>query len=138
MIVLDASAAIEWLLQTATGGRVEARLFSRRVTLHAPHLLDLEIAQVLRRYVSSGIVTASRGRQALEDLLDLPLARYPHELLLERIWELRNNLTAYDAAYLALAEVLDAPLITCDGKMAAASGHHAVVEVVSIDPNPPI
>lgn len=131
MIVLDASAAIEWLLQTATGARVEARIFSRAVTVHAPHLLDVEIAQVLRRYVATGILTASRGRQALEDLIDLPLTRYPHEPLLERIWALRNNLTAYDAAYVALAEALDAPLVTCDGRLASAAGHYAAVEVVS-------
>ncbi len=131
MIVLDASAALEWLLHTAAGARVDARLFSRAVTLHAPHLLDVEIAQVLRRYVTAGIVTASRGRHALDDLRDVPLTRYPHDFLLERVWELRRTLTAYDAAYIALAEALDAPLVTCDGKMASASGHHAVVEVVS-------
>lgn len=130
MIVLDASAAIEWLLQTAAGARVEARIFAREATLHAPHLIDVEVAQVLRRYVGAGALTASRGREALEDLLDLPLTRYPHDLLLERVWELRDNLTAYDAVYVALAEALDSPLITCDGKIAAAAGHDASVEVV--------
>lgn len=129
-MVLDASAAIEWLLQTKAGARVEARIFSRAAALHAPHLLDIEVAQVLRRYVAAGAVTASRGRAALEDLADLSLTRYPHEWLLERVWELRDNLTAYDAAYVALAEALDLPLVTCDGKMASAPGHRARVEVV--------
>lgn len=129
-MVLDASATIEWLLQTKVGARVEARIFSRAATLHAPHLLDIEVAQVLRRYVATRAITASRGRAALEDLADLSLTRYPHEWLLERVWELRDNLTAYDAAYVALAEALDLPLVTCDGKMASAPGHRARVEVV--------
>ena len=130
MIVLDASAAIEWLLQTAAGARVEDRIFSREATLHAPHLFDVEVAQVLRRYVGAGILTASRGHEALDDLRALPLTRYPHDLLLGRVWELRNNLTAYDAVYVALAEALDAPLVTCDRKLAAAAGDDARVEVV--------
>lgn len=130
MIVLDASAAIEWLLQTAVGARVDERIFSRAATLHAPHLLDIEVAQVLRRYVAAGTLTASRGQEALDDLLDLSLTRYPHDVLLRRIWELRSNVTAYDAAYLALAEALEAPLVTCDARIASAPGHHARVEVV--------
>lgn len=130
MIVLDASALIEWLLQTPAGIRVEERIFSAAADLHAPHLLDIEVAQVLRRYVSAGTITASRGQDALQDVLDLPLTRYPHDLFLWRIWELRNNLTAYDAVYVALAETLGAALVTCDSKMASATGHHARIEVV--------
>ena len=129
MIVLDASAVLEWLLQTRVGTRVEARVFSEAATLHAPHLVDIEVAQVLRRYVKKGLITGSRGDQALEDLVDLSLTRYPHDVLLSRIWVLRDNLTAYDAAYVALAEALDAPLVTCDSKIAAAPGHRARVEV---------
>ena len=129
-LVLDASAAIEWLLQTKIGAKVEARIFSGAAALHAPHLLDIEVAQVLRRYVAVGTIAASRGHEALEDLVDLSLTRYPHEWLLDRVWELRDNLTAYDAAYVALAEALDVPLVTCDGKMASARGHHARIEVV--------
>ena len=129
MIVLDASAAIEWLLQTPAGIRIDKRIFSPLVPLHAPHLLDIEVAQVLRRYVKKGLITGSRGDQALEDLVDLSLTRYPHDMLLSRIWALRDNLTAYDAAYVALAEALDAPLVTCDTKIAAAPGHRARVEV---------
>lgn len=130
MIVLDASAAFEWLLGTPAGGRVEERIFSRGASLHAPHLIDVEVAQVLRRYAALGIVTASRARGALQDLIDLPLIRYAHDLFLPRIWELRENFTAYDAAYVALAEALGAPLVTCDRKIASASLHYARVEVI--------
>jgi predicted nucleic acid-binding protein len=130
MIVLDASATIEWLLQTTVGARVEARVFSHVETLHVPHLLDVEVGQVLRRFVAKGAITASRGDQALEDLLDLSMTRYPHDVLLGRAWQLRNILTVYDAAYVALAEALGAPLVTCDRKMASARGHHASIEVI--------
>ena len=130
MIVLDASAAIEWLIKSSKGTKVDRRLFSRPVTIHVPHLLDVEIAQVLRRYVRERIMTASRGEEALQDLHYLPLDRYPHDILMPRVWELRAALTAYDAVYVALAELLDAPLVTCDRKIGLASGHHAAVEVI--------
>lgn len=130
MIVLDASAAIEWLLQSPVGVKIEHRIFPPSESLHAPHLLDVEVAQVLRRHVRDKAITAQRGQEALEDLGDLPLSRYPHDFLIPRIWELRATLTAYDAAYVALAELLDAPLLTCDGKIASAPGHAANVEVV--------
>jgi len=92
--------------------------------------MDLEIAQVLRRYVLIGEMTPQRGKQALTDLADLEIFRYPHDLFLSRIWELRHNVTAYDAAYLALAESLPAPLITCDARLATTLGHRATVELV--------
>lgn len=130
MIVLDASAAIEWLLQSPAGFKIDQRIFAPSESLHAPHLLDVEVAQVLRRYVRGKTITAQRGQEALEDLGDLPLSRYPHDFLIPRIWELRATLTAYDAAYVALAELLDAPLLTCDNKIASAPGHDANVEVV--------
>ena len=130
MIVLGASATIEWLLQSPTGVKIDQRIFSPLESLHAPHLLDVEVTQVLRRYVRDKAITARRGQEALEDLADMPLSRYPHDLLIPRIWELRATLTAYDAAYVALAELLDARLLTCDGKIASASGHHAIVDVV--------
>jgi predicted nucleic acid-binding protein len=130
MIVVDASAIIEWLLQTPTGIRVEGRMFSGVPSLHSPHLLDIEVAQVLRRWVAGHRITATRGEQALEDLMDLQFTRYPHEPLLWRVWQLRHTVTAYDAAYVALAEALNAPLITCDHKLGAASGHSAVIDVI--------
>lgn len=130
MIVLDASSAIEWLLQTRVGVRVGQRILSSGETLHAPHLLDVEVTQVFRRHVARGAMTASRAEEALQDLLDLQMSRHPHGLLLWRVWELRNHLTASDAIYVALAEALEATLVTCDGKLASASGHHARIQVV--------
>ena len=130
MIVVDASALLEALLRTPDARAVESWLFESGETLHVPHLLDLEVAQVLRRYAANGELDSERGRAALADLADLPLRRYPHDFLLSRVWELRNNLTAYDAVYVALAEALDAPLLTRDRGLAAAAGHHARVELV--------
>lgn len=130
MIVVDASAVIEVLLNTPAGVRVADRLFADGETLHAPHLLDLEVAQVLRRYALSAELDAARGAQALEDLAALPLSRYPHDVLLPRIWELRHNVTAYDAAYVALAEGLAAPLVTRDAALAASRGHAARIELL--------
>jgi predicted nucleic acid-binding protein len=130
VIVVDASALLEVLLRTPVAPAVERRLFDARARLHAPHLIDLEAAQVLRRYAASDQISADRGRQALEDLAALRLARWPHDALIPRIWALRENLTAYDAAYVALAEALDAPLLTCDRRLAATARRHAKVEVV--------
>jgi predicted nucleic acid-binding protein len=130
MIVVDASALFETLLRRPNAEAVERRLFDPAETLHAPYLLDVEVAQVLRRYAAHGEIDGERGRMALVDLADFPLRRYPHEFLLPRIWDLRQNLTAYDAVYVALAEALDAPLLTCDRRLAGAAGHRARVEVV--------
>lgn len=130
MIVIDASALIEVLLNTSASAKVGERLFGRSDTLHVPHLLDLEVTQVLRRYTLSGEMSPERSEQALEDLVDVPLTRYPHDIFLRRIWALRRNLTVYDAAYIALAEALDAPLITRDAALARAPGHRASVEVL--------
>ncbi|HET9748653.1 MAG TPA: type II toxin-antitoxin system VapC family toxin [Casimicrobiaceae bacterium] len=130
MIVVDASALLEVLLGTAASSRIAARLFDARETLHAPHLVDVEVTQVMRRYARSGDVSAGRGIQALQDLDDFPITRYPHHPFLSRIWQLRENVTAYDAAYVALAEALDAPLLTRDARLAASAGHEARVELV--------
>jgi predicted nucleic acid-binding protein len=130
VIVVDASALLEALLRTRAAEAVEARLFSSRQTLHVPHLIDVEVAQVVRRYAAAGEIDEERGRAVLVDLADLPLTRYSHDFLLPRVWDLRNNLTAYDAVYVALAEALDAPLLTRDRRIAAAAGHYAKVELV--------
>ncbi len=130
MIVLDASAVLEVLLRTPAATTVERRLFDPVETIHAPHLIDIEVAQVLRRYATGGGLDPERCRVALADWLDFPVNRYPHDVLLPRVWELRDNLTAYDAAYVALAEALDVPLLTRDRRLATAPGHHARIELV--------
>jgi predicted nucleic acid-binding protein len=130
LIVVDSSAVLEVLLRSQTGLEIEKRIFSPQETLYAPHLLDLEVAQVLRRYCASGEMDAERGREALRDLTDIPINRYPHDVFLPRIWELRPNMTAYDAAYVALAEILPAPLLTRDTRLASAPGHAAIIELI--------
>src|SRR5208283_5790528 len=111
MIVLDASAAFELVSQTPLAREIETRL-GDEIPPHAPHLLDLEVASSLRRHCALGACSPERARQALLDLIKMPIIRYPHSPLLPRIWELRQNFTAYDACYLALAEALDATLLT--------------------------
>jgi len=129
VIVLDASAAVDWLLQTPAGQQIEKRIYSRSESLYAPHLLDLEVAQVLRRLVREGLISKQRADQALEDFLNMRVSRYPHFVLLPRIWRLRHNLAAYDAAYIVLAEKLRAPLITRDTRLSSAPGHAAQIEL---------
>lgn len=130
MIVIDASAAVELILASPKGAKVASRFFTEAESICAPHLIDLEVAQVLRRYNLSGDLDSSRAAEALQDFLDLPIERYPHDLFLTRIWQMRHNVTAYDAAYIALSEALDAVLLTADVRLASASGHDARVEVV--------
>ncbi len=130
MIVLDASTVVEVLLGTEVGSGLEARLRAPGESLHGPALVDLEVAQVLRRLAAAGDMSARRGREAVQDLLDLPIRRYPHLPFVQRIWELRANLTAYDAAYVALAEELGAPLLTRDARLAKTTQHRAKIETV--------
>jgi predicted nucleic acid-binding protein len=130
VIVVDASAVLEVLLNTPAAPRVAERMFAPGETVHAPHLIDLEVAQVLRRFALAGELTGARGQEAIEDLIDLPMTRYPHDALLSRIWILRRNVTAYDAAYLALAEALGATLLTRDAALASALGHRARVALI--------
>jgi predicted nucleic acid-binding protein len=130
LIVLDASALLELLLVTDKGGEVAERIAAPEETLHAPHLIDLEVAQVLRRYVARRQLDEARASQALEDLGDLDLNRYPHDVLLDRIWELRHKASAYDAAYLALAEALGAPLLTSDARLREVPDARAHIEVL--------
>lgn len=123
MSVVDASAIIELLLRTPTGRRLEQRLLAPGRSLSAPHLIDVEVAQVMCRYVRVRDIDEPRARANLELLARFPLQRYAHGFLMKRVWELRDNFTAYDAVYLALAEVLELPLVTCDAKL--AEGPHA-------------
>jgi len=130
VMVVDASAAIEWLLRTPKGSVVEAQMFAEGQSLNAPHLIDIEVTQVLRRYVRERVLTEMRAQERLQSLLDLHILRHRHTFLLRRAWQLRHHLTIYDAVYVALAEALNAPLLTCDAKIAAAPGHNAIVELV--------
>jgi predicted nucleic acid-binding protein len=130
MIVVDASALLEVLLRTRSAQAVETRIFDEpRRTLHAPHLLDVEVAQVLRRYAAMGEINEQRGAEALADLADFPIRRYPHDFLLTRVWNLRSNFTAYDAVYVALAEALGAQLLTRDQRLATAIRRHVDIEL---------
>jgi predicted nucleic acid-binding protein len=129
VIVLDASAVVELVLGSPRGVTVRARIQRPDESLHAPHLLDVEVASVLRRYHLAGELSAEEGREALADLAGLDIVRYPHHPLLPRVWELRASVTAYDAVYLALAEVLGAPLLTLDRRLARTRGHGAQVMV---------
>jgi predicted nucleic acid-binding protein len=131
VIVADASAMIEFLLQTALGARVEARLYRANEDVHVPHLFDVEVLSALRRFVRRGEVSADRAEQAMEDLGLLRIVRHPHLDLIDRMWELRDNVTIYDAAYLALAESLSARVVTCDGPLSATPGHTATIELVT-------
>lgn len=105
------------------------RIESPGESLHVPHLMDLEVLHVLRRQALRSSLSQRRSAEALEDLASIMFVRYPHTSLVERIWELRHNLTAYDSAYVALAEALSAPLVTMDARLAQAPGHNAMVEL---------
>ncbi|GIW42341.1 MAG: ribonuclease VapC [Candidatus Binatia bacterium] len=129
MIVLDASAVVELLLNTAVGAAV-ARRIRGRPTLASPHLIDVEVAQAVRRLVRLRQIEPWRGAVAIQHLVEFDLVRFDHVELLPRIWALRASLSAYDAAYLTLAEVLDAPLLTCDGRLARAARGIARVELL--------
>jgi len=133
MLVVDASAITELLLGRAAGQAVEERLRDHDFELHAPHLLDVEVLSALRRVVAAGDASPERAGDAVTDLLDLPLERYPHDGLAPRIWALRANFSAYDAAYVALAEAITdggAPLLTADARLARAAGDHTELRVL--------
>lgn len=130
MIVVDASALLELLLRTEKGIKVQERVLDSGESLHAPHLVDIEVIQTLRRLVILKEITAARGEQALDDHLALNIKRAEHNGLLERVWSLRDSITAYDAAYVVLAEILDSPLISCEAKLARSHGHKARIELI--------
>ncbi len=131
MIVIDASALIEILLRTVRAEPLMKRALEASEHMHAPQLLDIEITQVLRRLVQRKEISAARAEQALDDLADLVIERHEHQSLVRRIWQMRDSLTAYDGAYVALAEALEAPLLTCDAKLAGAHGHDAKIELIA-------
>ena len=130
MIVVDASALVHVLLRTPASGRIETALFGSGRTLHAPHLVDIETASALRRLVARGDIDPNRGGLMLGLLLDMPIRRHAHATLLPRVWQLRDNVTAYDAVYVALAEALGAPLLTRDSRLAKAAGRLIAIELV--------
>ena len=131
MSVLDASAVVELLLGTERGREVAARIVDPQLSLDAPHLLDVEVAQALRRLVSAGDVEAETAEAALHDLVMLDIERHSHEWLLGRVWSLRENLTACDAVYVALAEALDTTVVTCDARLRRAPGIGTRVDVIA-------
>lgn len=133
MIVLDASAVVELLVRLPLGDAVAARLADPDTTLHAPDLLLVETAHVVRRFTLAGTLGPDDGRRVLTDLVDLGVQTYPHEPLLPRVWQLRDALTAYDATYVALAEALGARLLTTDARLDRAAGVRCDVVVVGPD-----
>jgi predicted nucleic acid-binding protein len=130
MIVVDASAVLDVLLETPRTVPVQRRLFRSRETIVAPHLIDIEVVQVLRRYQASGQLDEKRSIEAIDDYLALPIERYPHLQLLNRMWEVRQTLTAYDATYVALAELLGARLLTTDARLARSVAARKVAELI--------
>lgn len=129
MLVVDASVLAPALADDASDGDA-ARARLRGEALVAPELIDLEVASVLRRQLLAGDLDARRAELALADLVDLPVRRVPHRRLLTRCWALRQNLTVYHAAYVALAELLDLVLLTADARLSKAPGLRCEVEVL--------
>lgn len=130
MIVLDASAAVAVLLNLDEGvDRIRARMDEALDGLHVPHLFEIEVMSALRRYALAQRLSDRRSVELLEDLTTMNIIRYSHTALLPRVWELRANVSAYDAAYIALAETLEAPLVTRDERLSRAPGIRAAVEV---------
>ena len=125
MIVLDASVVVELLTHGILADSIRSELARRNESVSVPHLIDVEVISALRRLVAGQRIDSHRSQQFLAELVALPAERYSHTPLIGRIWELRHNFTAYDAAYIALAEATDSVLYTCDEKL--CSGHRARV-----------
>lgn len=133
MLVVDASAVTELLLGRPTGALVAEHFADHDFALHAPHLVDVEVLSALRRLVASGEASVERAGEGIADMRDLPIERYPHDILVPRIWELRENFSAYDASYVALAEAVaddPVPLLTADARLGRAIGAHTEVPVL--------
>ena len=129
MIVVDASAVVDLVCDARGAAELRERMRGE-ATAHAPHLFDIEVAGALRRLAASSELSEDRAADALLDAAELPIVRYSHRPLIERAWELRGHLTISDGVYIALAELLDAPLLTADARLARAGGHAAKVELV--------
>jgi predicted nucleic acid-binding protein len=129
VIVVDASALVELLLGSPRGALVAARLAAPGETIHCPHLMDLEVVSALRTLETRGGITSTDAANAVTALLTAPIHRYPHDPLVPRIWRLRGNVTPYDAAYVALAEHLQAPVVTCDAQLARVPGLRVAFQV---------
>lgn len=131
MIVVDASVVIPLITSGPGADVVRARLRKVRGSLGAPHLLSVEAAHVIRRLERIGDLDGTRAHTAMEALIKLPIVHYPHEPLLRRMWQLRGHVSAYDAAYLALAEGTRGTLLTRDARLASLSGKvQAAIEVI--------
>lgn len=130
MIVVDASVLVDILTDANVARLARSEWFPGGATIHAPHLIDIEVIQAIRRRSAIGELPPAHADDALGDLASFPMTRYPHTRLLPRVWELRSNMTAYDATYVALAEALDAKLLTRDGRLARAPGHRSRIELV--------
>ncbi len=129
MIVLDASAAVDWFLTTPVGRVLGTRILAHRESVHAPQMFDLEVVQSFRKMIRAGALSASRADEAVQDLRTVRITRYSHLPLLPGVWSYRHNLSPYDAAYAVLAEALHATLITRDAGLAAACRHAVRVEL---------
>ena len=130
MLVVDTSAVLDALVAVDPASGLIERLADDG-DLHAPHLIDIEVLHALRRLTARGELSDERAADARVDFGNLAVVRYPHVGLSNRIWQLRHNLTAYDAAYVALAEALEVSLVTCDRRLSEASGHTAQIELFS-------
>lgn len=126
MLVIDTSAVLAALAGADPPGLVPR--LAGDGDLHAPHLLDTELLHALRRLVAHGALSPDRAADLRTDFAELAVSRYPHEPLNDRVWDLRANLTAYDATFVALAEALGVPLVTCDARLTGAPGHEATIE----------
>jgi predicted nucleic acid-binding protein len=132
VVVVDTSAAVGVLIGLPRNRRLVHRL-SADGDLHAPHLLDVELLHALHRLVRTGRLSDDRAADARTDFADLTIVRYGHAVLADRVWEMRHNLSAYDATFVALSEALGVPLVTCDARLATAPGHDAQVELFEDD-----
>ena len=133
MLVLDASVVIDYLLwRLPHAPTIAARIRAAALDLAAPELIDVEVAQVLRRFVLRGELGAHQADAALQLLVGMPIARYPHAPLIRRAFQLRDNTTVYDATYIALAEALEGTLLTLDARLATVPGHRATIEALGL------